>query len=252
MLLINPHRPPKHSMAWNVAILWFFLLLLTSCSSKNTVKKSSLIVPKGWYLSMNNTTVDFIKAKENKTTYTLFLDRQNNSPQAEHYLRIAESLFPIKEKLLNKDAAKTENWYFDRIWWSETYKENPIPYALTADTINHYLTRYQDLKRNLKDRKYQSEWKGSNLNRIELFYTAKVNQEGSFSLDGQSVPKIRVTLKMKWYEYCGQPCGWGFEKNREIVFAGKSRVIEIKGDGPTTKWISDSKTPYGPNQWIKF
>ena len=95
-------------------------------------------------------------------------------------------------------------------------------------------------------------------NRIEFSYTAKVFKAGAISSDSKPSGKridegpVRVELKMRWFEYCGEPCGWGFEKTREVFFSSKTRITRVTGDGVTKKWVSEKKKPFQDDQWVTF
>ncbi|MCP4754319.1 MAG: hypothetical protein GY866_25830 [Proteobacteria bacterium] len=221
-------------------------------------------MPKGWYLSLTNSNVGLIKAKEEKPGYKIYFDRSNDFEEAAYYLRIAEAIFPKRSRILSpknpsyKQAKKFGGWYFERLWWFEEYKNSRIPYSLTGDTVVYFIDQYKTFKNQLKKNRSANLWKASNKNRVEFYYTAKVFQSNQATSDASTDEEanpdtsIRVILTMKWYNYCGQPCGWGFEKSREIVFSDRNTVIKINGDGFSPKWISSSQNPYAPNQWITY
>lgn len=253
MLIKKKHRNKFSRIGPGTIVFVVCMTIISTCSSSSSSAKKRVIrVPKGWYLSLNNSNVDVIKAREEKKGYTLNIDRPNDPKDNLHYISVAEALYPEHSKILDPNDKEVKNWYFERIWWHEKYRDHPIPYSLTADTINYYIDRYKKKKKEIKELLAIPSTKGSNVDRIELIYIATVSEEGSVNIDGDTLPKIRVSIDMKWYEYCGQPCGWGFEKSRQVVFAGKYRVIEIAGDGFTEKWRSTKENPYGPNQWIRF
>ncbi|MBU2512726.1 hypothetical protein KJ966_15420 [bacterium] len=250
-MLINLFVNNKFIIPFAVVLL--STALFSSCSSKKEpAKKTTIDIPPGWYLSIYNTKVNVIKAQEKKPGYMIEIDRQNDLIDSDYYLRIAESIFPNQDRILKQKSVQSKQWYFERPWWYEKQGNVPVPYALTADTINYYLNRYRDLKSHIKGTAQLVEFKEIDLKRIELLYTVKIVEEGSVQVGEESLPRIKVVFTMKWYEYCGQPCGWGFEKHREVVFAGKYKILRISGDGPVKKWNSNQKTPYGPEQWIKF
>lgn len=253
MFLKPTIKAPRSVRFFTLTFVTLWALFTYGCAPKKPKSyQAAISIPSGWYLSLYNTSVDLIKAEESKPAYKLSFNRANEIEDAAHYLRIAESIFPHKKKILGSSNKDTENWYFERIWWHTSYRKTPIPFSLTADAVNHYIERYKTLKSKLKQKSTQHHWKGSNLDRIELRYIASISKEGNVTLDGKSLPKIRVKMAFKWYEYCGQPCGWGFEKTREVVFAGKDRVLEVRGDGPVKVWVSSQEQPYGPDQWIRF
>ncbi len=235
-------------------ILLINLLTLHGCSGNNPAsEKWEIAVPKGWYLSLNNSQVNLLKAKEKKNSYSLFLDRTENIEDANYYIHIAESIYPDRNKIQTLTHLETNHWYFERLWWFEEYKNMLIPYAITGDTVNFYIEKYKQRKEKIKNKETKNEWKGSNKNRIEFSYTANIVEEGTYTDDnGNQQQKIRVIMQIRWYEYCGQPCGWGFEKRRDIVFMGKNRVVQVIGDGIISKWISTHQQPYAPEQWIKY
>ncbi len=211
-----------------------------------------MTIPSGWYLSKYNSAVLYKKAEEKKEGYSIYLERMSDMKDGEYYLRMAESIYPSREIIEKAIKSPENNWFFERLWWYDKHLEFLIPFALTGDSINYYVEKYRTAKEEIKKMNQGLTEKGSALRRIEFSYTAKIKDEGETMVGGEIVPKIRVLMEMKWYDYCGQPCGWGFKKQREVVFAGKMRVLSIRGDGPTGKWISTKENPYGPDQWIRF
>ena len=110
-------------------ILGSILLTISSCSSKKIQPKVS--VPLGWYVAKTNTGISTIYAKEKKLGYQILLNRRANEKDL-HYIRIAESIYPLKHTIkakkhvfaLQKQKVQTqENWYFERVWWLEIYKD---------------------------------------------------------------------------------------------------------------------------------
>lgn len=72
------------------------LLLLWGCSSPKPVEETqpeTVRIPNGWYLSLNNSNVDLVKASEEKPSYILSFDRSNDLEESQYYLRIAEAIF---------------------------------------------------------------------------------------------------------------------------------------------------------------
>ena len=229
------------------------LLLTNACSSDvPDLPENTLITPEGWYFSSYNTKIKYLSAKEEEKQYSLIIDRKLQNEESEHYLRVSESIFPDQNKMFTEENQQVQQWYFERSWWNETKDDVPIPFALTADSLNYFIGRYKTLKKYIKSGNQPEKYEETPLQKIELSYRAVVNDEGEILVDGIYYPKTRVRLSMKWYEFCDQPCGWGFEKQRDIIFAGKYRIIGITGDGPTKIWKSSKKKPFGPGQWIRF
>ncbi|MBU3917888.1 hypothetical protein KKA14_20365 [bacterium] len=241
------------------SLVILIIIAIPGCSKKTVPSKMDEVsIPKGWYLSLYNSNIDLIKAEENKNGYRLLFNRTNDIKDADYYIRIAEGIFPDRDVIIKSDRSKSKYWYFDRLWWFEKYKGYLIPFSVTGDTVNYYIVKYKNFKENLQKSTSNEKWKASSLNRVEFQYTASAVEDGpatdraSDQKEKEPVKRVRVTLNMRWYEYCGQPCGWGFEKKREIVFDGKNKVTSIRGDGFTQKWISTKQTPYAPDQWIRY
>ena len=238
---------------------FFFMQSCTSTLQSNVTGK--IILPRGWFLSQNNSKVTLIKAEEKKPGYTLLFDRSNDFKEAAYYVHLAESIYPEKFKIQSTEKisdSKLNSWYFDRLWWFEEYRDYRIPYSITGDTVNFYILKYRNFKQRLRKLSSGGSDFSGTQNRVEFLYTAKVvgnmqsNAEGT-SVEAKNVEMpVRVILTMRWFEYCGQPCGWGFEKSREVIFASKKRIAEIKGDGFTQKWVSTKENPYAKDQWITF
>jgi hypothetical protein len=253
---MNKSIPQKMRIKAIIFCVSFLALAgLMSCSStekKAKEENAGMLIPAGWYLSLYNSSVSYEKAEEKKKGYSILLDRTSDLKDAGIYLKLAESIYPKREVIEKSITAPEENWFFERLWWYEKHKDFLVPFALTADSVNYYINKYKETKNQIKKMNAVQSGKGSSLRRVEFSYTTKVKDEGDMIIGGVSVPKIRVIMEMKWYDYCGQPCGWGFVKKREVVFAGKAKVLSISGDGPVKKWVSTKEEPYGPNQWIRF
>ena len=250
-------------MSVNQRLQFFFLnfgllsLLLTGCTQHNPAKRASVIeVPQGWFLSANNSSVTYLQAKEEKQGYKIDFKRTSMEDDDAYYIQIAESIFPNRKKIRQVEQNGQIGWYFERKWWFKEHLGYRIPYALTGDTVNFYLKKYQMFKKELKHRRALNPRVRDYKDRVEFSYIAKViREQGSAQAkapQGSQRDILRVQLKMKWYLFCGQPCGWGFEKTREVIFSGRNKIIEIRGDGASPVWISSPETRYAPHQWISM
>jgi hypothetical protein len=239
------------------------LFFVIHCSSQRVPVGRQLELPVGDSFFPNNSRVDLIQAFERKPGYQLYFDRSTDTSAAAYYLRIAEAIYPDPKKVelpppsTDHKRITPKNWYFEKLWWFEDFRGKKIPYSITGDAVNFYLNQYRSFKKKLKERRAKTKWRGSNENRVFFHYSATVKSLPVLSDlepgDDSSPDSVTtVTLLLKWYEFRGQTHGWGFEKTREVVFSGKRRVVEIKGDGFTKKWISSEKTPYAPIQWITY
>lgn len=232
-----------------------------SCSKYRSDKKLNL--PTDWYLSLNNTKVTPFDIKEDTVSYRIQFKRQNDSKDSVYFIRVAEAVFPKRSKILSaKRDSKTSrsvtgSWYFERLWWHEKFEGYQIPYALTGDTVNYYLNQYSASKKELKRQQKDDQWKASKKDRVEYYYSATVKSNKNKVLSGSSLQTSQsgltiVTLKMKWLKLCGQGCGWGFEKSREIWFSNKRTIIKILGDGIEDKWKREPEKPFSSDEWITF
>ena len=68
-----------------LVLIAVIFLLASSCSRSHSDKKLSL--PKGWYLSLNNTKVTPFKLKNDSLSHRLQIDRQNNSKDSVYFIR---------------------------------------------------------------------------------------------------------------------------------------------------------------------
>lgn len=229
-----------------MAVIFALGLFYTSCIPGNEpVKKDKISVPQGWYLSWHNSGVGLKQAEEKKTAYSLKFDRSVEGEEAEYYIRIAEAIYPNRSKIPNR--SKLSLWYFERLWWFEEYKNFRVPFSLTGDAVNYYIKKYKSQKKILQQ--MSSEEDSGESNRIEFVYKAEVI---GLSKEASSNQAVRVVLKMRWFQYCGEPCGWGFEKTREVFFDSRTQISRISGDGTVKKWISEKKKPFQDDQWITF
>ena len=225
-------------------------MLFPSCSTLSDrpgAGTQSLQIPNGWYLPKYAPPILYVTAKEEKSGYRLLIDRSNPAEDMP-YLYIAESIFPSRKKFEQKLASRLDlkNWYFERLWWNEIYQDFRIPFSITSEAVKYYIEQYARIKKKIKSERKISKWKGDNRQRVFLEYTGKVKREN------ETDRKAIVILTLKWYLFCGQQCGWGFEKERVLRFDSDRQIRTVVGDEATTKWVSSPETPYAPNQWITF
>ena len=238
---------------FNVSLVYTCLIFLafSACTRLHQKKESTIKVPNGWVYSPNNAFIKYIKANEIKPGYELIIERPSQNDLL-YYVNIAESLFPDQFKFkeisssYRLETKQTTNWYFERPWWITEYNNFNIPFALTSDCVNYYIAKYADIKKNIKIEQNNSTWRGSNKDRIFLHYNTSVQSSE------KKAGEITVTLKLKWYYFCGQTCGWGFKKERQVVFSSQKNIVEIIGDTPADVWIASEKKPYAPDQWVTF
>lgn len=233
------------------------ILIQIGCTAKKQNHHKIVHIPRGWFLSNNNAGVKLLKAAENKTFYTLNFNRIPKNPDDYYYIEIAESIFPTQKKIRAATHVKLTNWYFERLWWSDEHNEYRIPFSITGDTIVYYIDQYKAFKEKYRGYTANQIWNQGVKERIKFNYTATVTRDfemprGFKNFSGKKEKPVKVTLHLLWYYYCGQPCGWGFEQTREVIFLSKDRVVRIHGDGKTRKWISTITEPYAPDQWITF
>jgi len=229
-----------------VAVVFALGLFCNSCIPGNEpVKKNKVSVPHGWYLSWHNSGVFLKQAEEKKTAYSIKFDRSFDGEEAEYYVRIAEAIYPDRSKIPKR--SKLSLWYFERLWWFEEYKDFRVPFSLTGDAVNYYIKKYKSQKKILQQMSNEDD--SGESNRIEFAYKAEVI---GLSKEAPSNQAVRVVLKMKWFQFCGEPCGWGFEKTREVFFDSRTEISRISGDGTVKKWISEKKKPFQDDQWITF
>ena len=246
----------------NIAILVALLsvvFLSSSCSRNQSHKK--LLLPKGWYLSLNNTNVSPFHLKEDHVSHQIQFDRQDDTKDAVYFIRVAEAVFPKRTKILDSKrdlknrSSITNSWYFERLWWHEEYQGYQIPYALTGDAVNYYLDQYYTFIKDLNLRQKNDSWKASNQNRVEYYYSATVKSNHNKGVSDSNSTRSGLTivnLKMKWSYLCGQQCGWGFEKTREVWFSNKYTIIKILGDSVGKLWKRDPRKPFTSDGWITF
>lgn len=263
------HRKIRSSAVRRLSLLLFVTAVMLgtlsqSCLLTRTETNQTITVPAGWFLSWHNSGVALMKAEEKKPTYSLLFDRTNDVKDAEYYLRVAEAIYPDRSKIYPKrNSTKQENaeitsWYFERLWWFEEHKHYRVPYALTGDAVNYYIRMYKAFKSRSQMAAIKDSSKTGIQNRVEFAYSAKIIKSGAESSttteagDSNFAQPVKVILKMRWFEYCGEPCGWGFEKTREVYFSSKTSVTRITGDGRVNKWKSEKSKPFQDDQWITF
>ncbi len=242
----------KNNLIFLRSILLIFLGLniVAACSSMSIFsKKKENTVPTGWILPTNSTFVSHLEAKETTPAYQIDLQRKGKSKEDRHYIKLAESLYPDSETIRSYQKNKKSIWYFEKRWWVTELDGYRIPYSITGDTVNYYIDKYRGIKENLKKQQSLDPLKREYKDRVNFHYNAEVIREKAADGAGDT-EQVIVKLSMKWYVFCGQPCGWGFEKTRKVTFKGVDQILRVDGDGLTTLWQSSPESPYAPQQWI--
>lgn len=224
------------------------LLAFSGCSGKSGQSNGNRFVPEGWYVSSSNVKVRYQKLKEDDPSYKIDFERTWQDEEEKYYLTLAESLYPSREFIESTRASlakppKTDPaWYFERVWWGYVHEDKKIPFAITSEGILEYLDYYKQFKEQIDLKRKDLNLVGDNRNRIDFKYKANVTTSGS---------QVRVDLYMHWYQYCGLPCGWGFEKRRTITFQSRGVISGVEGDSFPTLWKSSEEDPYG-KEWFTF
>lgn len=240
-----------------IFIIPLFLLSSTACTSKKYPTRNNVRLPKGWFLSNNNSGVKLLKASEKKEIYSLSFNRSTENPDDYYYIQTAEAIFPTQKKIRSSTNIKLSNWYFERLWWEEEYKGFRIPYSITGDAVIYYIDQYKTFKEKFKQYTQDLIWNQGIGERVKFQYTATVNRDFELpnylsNLKQNGDEPVKVTLHLLWYYYCGQPCGWGFEQKREVIFLSKNKIVDVHGDGTARKWVSSKESPFAPDQWITY
>lgn len=229
----------------------FGLTLGTACASKSISSTTNKRPPEGWVLTVNSAFVPYLEAKEDTPGYNIELLRKGKNKEDRYYIKLAESLYPDPKIIRSYQKGEKKSWYFERRWWISEYDEHRIPYSITGDTVNYYINKYKKFKEKRKKQQRLDPRKKEYKERVSFFYKAEVFRQEKADKTG-AAQQIVVKLSLKWYVFCGQPCGWGFEKTKEVTFAGDDQILKVKGDGVTPLWISSAETPYAPHQWITY
>lgn len=236
--------------------LLILLVTLSSCTKHSTSKKE-FFLPKGWFYSHTNSGVKLLQAAEEKELYHLNFDRKGEQPEDAYYIQTAEALFPTQEKIRSNARIKVKSWYFERLWWGDEHKGFRIPFSITGDAVIYYIEKYKEFKEKFKSYSKEKVWNKGIGERVKFKYTATVDREFELphrlsTLKRNDEKPIRVTLNLEWYYYCGQPCGWGFEQKREVIFLSKNKIASISGDGKARMWDSKNDNLFAPDQWITY
>jgi hypothetical protein len=235
----------------SLSIFLFLILIFTltsGCSRKKKAPVGERHIPNGWYISNSNVKVRYKKLKASDPAYKLDFERSWKDEEEKYYLLLAESLYPEREliekarKDLPEKVQTDPSWYFERIWSGYLHEGKKIPYSLTSGTIQEYLDYYKTFRKKIDAKREGLDLVGDNRDRIDFAYKANVTKSGS---------GYKVEMYFRWYQYCGLPCGWGFEKTRTVTFQNRGYISSIEGDGLPELWISSDEDPYG-REWFTF
>ena len=114
-------------------------------------------------------------------------------------------------------------------WWQGDFDGTRLPLTVNGDALRYYLEKMDDFENG----RWFTTSHGIKMLGAKLSYVATV-LPGQH--DGQSA--FRVTLSLKWDQYCGNLCALSIEKERTVWLTEEGKVLEVEGDGPTEYTVS--------------
>lgn len=147
--------------------------------------------------------------------------RRMRSPDERALIEAAERLAP-DTSLFRVNKLSTPYLPADPVdrWWSHSYGDTRVPFAITTNAVSYYRELWSKLAaQNRKD-----------LSEVVFGYTAEVSSQ--LTPEGFRV----VVMRMWWTEECHLPkasCHWGFDHDRRVYFDSSGKAIRVEGDKQT-------------------
>ena len=143
-------------------------------------------------------------------------------------IALAEAAYPPREDVVKAFKAahsRPEDVPADELlWWCGGTNATRIPYAITAEAVDYYVARTEELRK----REWQQDFRPSS----HFKYSADVSLEPHFKTDGKTFEDVYVVrMKLSFSYLYGNLGGIAFSKERIVVIDRAGTVLFISGDG---------------------
>jgi hypothetical protein len=178
------------------------------------------------------------KVDRNKKKYSVSIKRAFRNAEEEALLRIAENTHPSEAEVGKKCDKDRE--YPNTIkpagmrWWCTQFDGVFMPYAVTRDAVEYYLTVTDEFRQNnfIRTHKLRME-------ETTFSYSAEINIRTKAVILGKvftDVYEVRMTLS--WGQYCGNLCAMSISGSRTVVLDKRGVILFMTGDGDSQGMVS--------------
>ena len=222
------------------------LLVLLTCEKPSSLENDiqELEYLEGGYLEgyyLNTTAIEpempmFLEDTIGDFTFRIFRDHYHWSDRHHRLVEKAESLFPPSDSIMS-----LQNYNVDEIpaneslWWYSTFDGVRIPYAITWEAVEYYLTLLDYYEEGLFE-----EAGTIDVSRADFNYETTVTQYDSFQILNYSFGRVYVvTQLLEWDSYCGPLCALFLTARRSVIIDFETeQVLGVFGDGPCLVMVS--------------
>ncbi|MFH1744109.1 MAG: hypothetical protein ABIH23_34330 [bacterium] len=171
--------------------------------------------------------------------HTIEVERVAANENEYRLIRAAENFYPPREEVL--ESIKTASFKIKtiptedvRLWWCSEFDGVRIPYAITKDAIDYYVSVVRALQKG-----DFSVCNGIHQKASRFRYSVGVTFHEHYEYEDQTFENVHViSMKMLMFTYGGPICAMSFEKERIVILDKDCRIICVYGDGKTPTSVS--------------
>lgn len=169
-------------------------------------------------------------SKKNKESYKVNISRQFAGKKEERLLNIAEAVYPTGDEKKKNCSDQAEN-SSPADWSCGSFDGVLIPYAVTKGAVIYYLQVTDKFRRNAQT--------GVKMKTSALNYSAEIKFQPDFELNEKKFKDVYVvSMRLSWYQFCGDLCAMSFGKDRTVVLDKNGRILFVDGDGKPPVMVS--------------
>ncbi len=187
-----------------------------------------------WFESPRDRKIDLPESAFVWGNYTAEILRRYTGETELKLLRIAESVYPPRERVLEVKVGDPFKSPQDvqgnePLWWYASFEGIRIPYAITTSAVRYY----SDLVRAFRDQDFTAT-NGVAISQCLMRYTGAISHHRWFTVGGQSFPECYVaSMEFTWTQQSGDGELMRFVKKRVVILDPKGQVLGVFLDGPT-------------------
>jgi hypothetical protein len=218
-----------------LACLGGCLLLAPAASAKHAAT-----LPPGYYLDPAQAAEERpIDRVESDGDFTLSIHRKYQGPLEARLLGIAESIYPPRDRLVNRAIEDATEIGSDStrapLWWCDGVGVSRVPYAVTAGALEHYT----DLTDRFRAHNFRGAW-DHNLFWTEFRYEASIELHGHYYMEDSTASNVYVAeMSLAWSYDDGTFVPVSLA-HRIVVLSRDGDVISVEGDGLTDEQVYGS------------
>lgn len=179
-----------------------------------------------------------VKELSRPDPFWVSITRRFSGEREEQMLRIAESVYPPREDVLQclRPLRPGGQEPTAQYMWScgGDKDEAQLPYAITKSAVASFIELSERLRRGEVQSRYSS--------RTSFSYIAEITHQESYRVGDADVRDVYlVRMSINWHQTCGDVpdlCSMTFSKWRKVVLGGDGSVLAVEGDGPPQVLVS--------------